>query len=204
MWSIKFREMLFTGELSDLCPISFAPADSLERPVGFNAAHAFECECIVEWLTRHRSTNPITGMEFGSVPVADVVHPLVVDGRCEHVAETQQMLLSAGWVIGSRHRSRAATKFGCDVLLFILMVTHAVSDGLILFFLATSLLVQYPVCGRLIIGIYMTVAACNALTPIVSGAMTSDGMVLHTWSVQLLCTKLVIDVNSEFIGDNIP
>jgi hypothetical protein len=135
------------------------------------------------------------------------VHPLVVDGRCEHVAETQQMLRSAGLVIGSRHESRVVTKFGCDVLLFILIVTHAVSDGLILFFLATSLLVQYPVCGRLIIGIYMTLAACNTLTPIAFGAMTPDGVpahvVLHTWSVQLFCTKLAMDVNSEIFGDNV-
>ena len=94
--------MNFSGDiLEDVCIISFLPVVQLENPVGFDSRHAFECECIVQWLTRFRATNPVTGQTFPLSLVALLLHPLVVDGREEHVNATQGMLDRAGWVIDS-------------------------------------------------------------------------------------------------------
>ena len=92
--------MQYTGDPDDVCPISFVPVAELEHPVGFDARHAFECECIVEWLTVHKCTNPITGQTVAAVSVASVLHPLIV-GTKSNVAETHRMLSIAGMTVGT-------------------------------------------------------------------------------------------------------
>ncbi len=94
--------MLFTGSSDDRCVISFLPVTELERPVGFDGRHAFECELVVNWLTRFRNTHPITGRLIKPhMPVSQVLHALVIDGRRDHLTETQQMLARSGLVIDS-------------------------------------------------------------------------------------------------------
>jgi len=95
-------KMNFSGDISeDVCVISFLPVVQLEHPVGFDSRHAFECECIVQWLTHFRATHPVTGQTFPPGPVAALLHPLVVDGHEEHVNATQEMLDRGGWVMDS-------------------------------------------------------------------------------------------------------
>jgi hypothetical protein len=94
--------MLYSGDMNDVCAITCTPVKELNRPVGFDTAHAFECEAIVEWITNHRSTNPVTGQNVPKTAVACLLHPLIVDEEnAEHIVETQIMLNSSGWVTGS-------------------------------------------------------------------------------------------------------
>ena len=93
--------MLYTGDRSDTCAISFAPLSDIEQPVGFDSAHAFECECIVEWLAKHRSSNPMTGERIPPrTPIASLLRPLIVIEGI-HVAQTQEILDRAGCTIGT-------------------------------------------------------------------------------------------------------
>ena len=91
--------------MDDACAITFTPVRELDRPVGFDTAHAFECESIVEWITRRRNTNPITGQTIPSTPVASLLRPLIVDDNAEHVVETQIILDNAGWVVGTEEEN---------------------------------------------------------------------------------------------------
>ena len=91
--------MQYLGDLDDMCVISFLPVSELERPVGFDARKAFECESVVHWLTKHRATHPITGQEIKPQSVASVLHPLILNGRDAHVAGTKEILRRAGRVI---------------------------------------------------------------------------------------------------------
>ena len=93
--------MEYAGGIDDVCAISLLPASQLKRPVGFDSKHAFECESVIQWLTRCRATHPLTGQVFAPQPVASLLHPLAVNGCIEHLAETQRMLNNAGHVIGS-------------------------------------------------------------------------------------------------------
>ena len=91
--------MEYIGDLEDVCVISFLPVTQLERPVGFDARRAFECESVVHWLTRYRATHPITGQIITAQPVASALHPLIINGRADHVASTNDILRRAGSVI---------------------------------------------------------------------------------------------------------
>ena len=91
--------MHFTGEADDLCVISFLPVTELERPVGFDGRHAFECESIVDWLQNYRASHPVTGQVIQRQPLSSALHPLIVNGNDSHVSETLDLLLRAGWVI---------------------------------------------------------------------------------------------------------
>ena len=94
--------MLYTGDRADMCAISLAPLLDIEHPVGFDSAHAFECECIVEWLTKHRSSNPSTGENIPPcTPVASLLRPLIVREN-DDVAPTQAILDGAGCTIGHK------------------------------------------------------------------------------------------------------
>lgn len=90
----------YTGDMEDVCPISFVPIKSISHPVGFDSAHAFECECIVEWLTKHRCINPVTGQELGPVPIRNILYPLIIEEEY-HLAQTISILSNAGSAIDS-------------------------------------------------------------------------------------------------------
>lgn len=95
--------MLYTGDPHDICAISFTPVADIEHPVGFDSTHAFECECIVEWLTKSRCINPVTSQILGPVPVNSVLHPLMI-GECMDICKlntTVKILNEAGNAIDS-------------------------------------------------------------------------------------------------------
>jgi hypothetical protein len=89
--------------MEDVCPISFVPIKSISRPVGFDSMHAFECECIVEWLINHRCINPVTGQELGPVPIWTILYPLIIEDS-GHLAQTISILSNAGTAIDSEVR----------------------------------------------------------------------------------------------------
>jgi len=93
--------MQYNGDLDDTCVISFLPVTELERPVGFDSRRAFECESVVHWLTQYRATHPITGQTIVEQPIASVLHPLIINGRSDHVASTEEILMRAGGVINN-------------------------------------------------------------------------------------------------------
>ena len=90
--------MLFTGDIEDRCPISFVQARDIENPVGFDEKHAFECDDLVEWLTQHKPSNPMTTKTVRG-KVADILRPLIVAGDGAHVEETWGKLMEAGDVL---------------------------------------------------------------------------------------------------------
>jgi hypothetical protein len=107
--------MEFLGDVDDRCVISFLPVADLQRPVGFDGRHAFECECIVDWLCNYRATHPVTGQAIPKQPLSSVLHPLVVNGNDAHVSETQCVLLRSGWTIDSEARPAVVSNhFGCN------------------------------------------------------------------------------------------
>jgi len=91
--------MEFIGDVDDRCVITFLPVAELQRPVGFDGRHAFECESIVDWLRNHRAAHPVTGQMIQKQPISSILHPLVVNGDDAHVSETQCVLLQSGWTI---------------------------------------------------------------------------------------------------------
>jgi hypothetical protein len=97
--------LIYTGEMEDVCPISFVPVESISRPVGFDSKHAFECECLVEWLTKYRCINPVTGEALGPVPITTILHPLIIGGECPedpiYLAQTVSILSKAGTAVDS-------------------------------------------------------------------------------------------------------
>jgi hypothetical protein len=210
--------MQYTGDPSDVCPISFAQVADLERPVGFDAAHAFECESIVEWLTRHKCTNPLTGKRYSGMPVADILRPLIVGGRGEHVSSTRQMLL--GRAVGARRGRGAAVKFGSDVLLLLLqilaslfvrvsgneVVTAPLADMISMALLIACIMLQYPVRGTWVIVVFLIPATVYTMLAITQGILAPNvtmALILHLWSVSLFATKVSLDINTEAFGAEI-
>ena len=101
--------MQFLGDADDVCPISFVPVRELAHPVGFDAHRAFDCDCVTEWITQHRPTNPVTTLPVGGPRVVDVLFPLVVEGDDAHVGATRIKLSDAGRVLlDKKERLRSA------------------------------------------------------------------------------------------------
>ena len=101
--------MQFLGDADDVCPISFVPIRELAHPVGFDAHRAFDCDCVTEWITQHRPTNPVTTLPVGGPRVVDVLFPLVVEGDDAHVGATRIKLSDAGRVLlDKKERLRSA------------------------------------------------------------------------------------------------
>jgi hypothetical protein len=90
--------MQFIGDETDRCVISFLPVTELERPVGFDDRHAFECVSILEWLQTYRAAHPITGDVIRRQRASAVLHPLIINGDASHVPDTHFLLLRAGWI----------------------------------------------------------------------------------------------------------
>ena len=104
--------MLYTGDPHDICAISFTPVADIEHPVGFDSTHAFECECIVEWLTKSRCTNPITSEIIGPVPISSVLKPLIIGEsfNVDTVEHTIEILKTAGNAVDSEHIAQVNNK----------------------------------------------------------------------------------------------
>ena len=107
--------MQYNGDLDDTCVISFLPVTELERPVGFDSRRAFECESVVHWLTQYRATHPITGQTIEAQPVASVLHPLIINGRSDHVASTTKILERAGSVIDNSEARPAVSSLRLSI-----------------------------------------------------------------------------------------
>ena len=103
--------MQFLGDPDDVCAISFIPVREIANPVGFDAHHAFECDSVTEWITKHRPTNPVTTLPITAGRVVDVLSPLIVDGNDAHVSSTRIKLSEAGSVMRSR-RGQIRQAFG--------------------------------------------------------------------------------------------
>jgi hypothetical protein len=89
--------MLYTGDSTERCPISFLRVKDIENPVGFDGGQAYECDHLIEWLTRYRHTNPITSQRVEG-RLIDILHPLIVEGNDAHVSETLVKLGRAGTI----------------------------------------------------------------------------------------------------------
>ena len=120
--------MQFLGDADDVCPISFVPVRELAHPVGFDAHRAFDCDCVTEWITQHRPTNPVTTLPVvGGPRVVDVLFPLVVEGDDAHVGATRIKLSDAGRVLlDKKERLRSALgPLVAHLLLFSLAAYYA-------------------------------------------------------------------------------
>lgn len=111
--------MLYTGDPHDVCAISFTPVANIEHPVGFDSAHAFECECIVEWLTKLRCINPVTSQVLGPVPISSVLHPLIIGERIDvsKLETTAKILNEAGNAIDSESDTKVNKKITNEIQL---------------------------------------------------------------------------------------
>ena len=201
--------MLYTGDPSDVCAITFVPVGELERPVGFDSTHAFECTSIVEWLTRHKGTNPMTCQDYTGKPMADILHPLIVNGDAGHVATTSKLL--------SRHAvgkaSWAISKFGSDAVLFLVETIWRIYGGdsmsidiVTMGSLYVCLLWQYPICGKFAIFSHLAISVFYTLVMFTAGILSPNvtmSVILHVWCVHLFAVKVVIDMQSEVAGANI-
>jgi hypothetical protein len=172
--------MQFTGDIEDRCPISFSTIRDIENPVGFDDKHAFECGDLVEWLTQHKPTNPMTSASVHGL-VADILHPLIVEGDDSHVDETRLKLDRAGCVLSlDRSDVRDAAVFiRINMIVFAVVVyflsLHKLHLGSV-FAVGCSfahLLNQtckvYPVHGKLIMLNFLMVSACALAIVEVSG-----------------------------------
>ena len=130
---LLIKDMLYSGDVQDICCISCTPVKELKHPVGFDSSHAFECEAIVAWITTSRNTNPLTGEQLKHTPVAAVLHPLIVDDAVDHVEETRIILDQAGWIIDSELKT--VTTNQCYL---ITMSLNAVVYSIIVYLLALS------------------------------------------------------------------
>ena len=115
--------MRYSGDTDDVCSISCTPVKELKHPVGFDPTHAFECEDIVQWITKSRNSDPLTGKELAHTPVASVLHPLVIDGKTDHLMETRIILNQAGWVVNSEIKTVALFSDSCRVVPDVYRVT---------------------------------------------------------------------------------
>jgi len=95
--------MIYTGDLNDVCAISFTPITQIKRPVGLDTRHAFECDSIVEWLTNFRCIDPVTSRVLGPVPIVSVLHPLIIEKYTDtnELETTIEILTQAGCAIDS-------------------------------------------------------------------------------------------------------
>ena len=179
--------MQFSGDLNDVCPISFVPVAELEHPVGFDARHAFECECIVEWLTKHKSTNPITGENIGSVPMASVLHPLIV-GECDRVAETAKILSNADMTKGTLPAWHQKVQNDVYLIVLLGLVTWPALYSVLVAACVASFRADYPISGMPAIFQCALVSFCDFTFS------------LQTFSMLLLVHKLMYDVASIVFG----
>ena len=198
--------MLYTGDRSDTCAISFAPLSDIEQPVGFDSAHAFECECIVEWLTKHRSSNPMTGECIPPrTPIASLLRPLIVIEGV-HVPKTQEILDRAGCTIcGDTNPVNTVgwrEKLGWDAVFAVLFATancycldKTVIHAALLVCSMCMICAQYNSTGRcfaLVFVLWFTVAGWNQTK------FVDDAAVIRFIVSLVFTTKLSLDFTMTF------
>ena len=189
---------------TSMCVISFLPVSQLERPVGFDSRHAFECEYVVRWLTRFQGTHPVTGqMIQQGTSISSVLHPLIVNGRREHVAGTEHLLKRAGAVMTRvvQEPVPARTKFTWDAIFGLIgsivelyyQVQLPISfDSIAVILIAYLFISHYPVHGCLIV-IYI---AC--IFPMFWQIIQLYGVLVaapdfHLFTVLFFVSKVVLD-----------
>ena len=120
--------MQFLGDPDDVCPISFLFVREIAQPVGFDEHHAFDCDSVTEWITKHKPTNPVTTLPVDGRRVVDVLFPLIVEGDGAHVGETWIKLSEAGPIILSK-KDRIRRAFGQLVASLLLYLLAAYALG---------------------------------------------------------------------------
>jgi len=158
--------MQFTGDMGDVCPISFVPVVDIEHPVGFDSRHAFECECIVEWLTVHKSTNPMTGQSVGPVSISSVLTPLIIGDR-DNTAETSGML--RGTAIGNANnwRHKVRNDIGL-VLLFFVGFSNSLTTIPGILAVVWSFRADYPTSALLAIAQVICISCCHGMFDLIA------------------------------------
>ena len=159
--------MEYTGNLDDVCPISFTPVSEILHPVGFNAKNAFECDMIVGWLTEHNARNPLTSSEVRG-PVASVLHPLIIAGDDSHVQETMGMLQRAGYIGPKRYaRIRRSMYWNMGNMVTVVFLCAVASGSALIIHMAIALLLAhllyqahktYPRDGKQVLALCLNIA----------------------------------------------
>jgi hypothetical protein len=209
--------MIFTGDRLDKCAISFTPVDEIEQPVGFDSAHAFECECIVEWLTTHRSSNPMTGESIPpATPVASILRPLIIrEGLDAHVVETQAALDRSGMTVGGETADvipvHWMVKFGWDTWFAICFTLVNFSGGysimniLLLCCIVRLIKRHYSIMHREILVVCFCCSAAFALVGkfynIFSPAATTS-MFFRLLNVEIFSAKVSLDIATTMFNAN--
>ena len=193
--------MQFTGDVNDVCPISYTPVRDIMNPVGFDANHAFECDSVVLWVKQHRACNPITTLPVEG-RVVDVLFPLIVDGDNAHVNATQIKLSQAGDVMPSKYVRIRRGLWGlyANMLLFLVAVYVLKSSDYIMAcvvgasfaHVAYSTRKTYPRDGMQVVFSLVSImvdilAITNMITQI------DFGMKLALAQCIVLCVRLFID-----------
>jgi hypothetical protein len=194
--------MHFTGDIEDTCPISFAPVREIANPVGFESKHAFECDDVVLWITQHKPCNPITTLPVEG-NVADVLHPLIVDGNDAHVSETCFKLSQAGRVLPKK-ATRICQNIGgvCANLLLLIVMVYVLQTSPLVFLmvgasfshLAYSTWKTYPVDGTLLVAWFFS--AGMDVSVIATLVKPDLDLVYRTVFAHgcVLCMRVLIDV----------
>jgi hypothetical protein len=192
--------MQFTGDIEDTCPISFAPVSEIANPVGFESTHAFECDDVVLWITQHKGCNPITALPVEG-RVADVLHPLIVNGDDAHVSDTCIKLSQAGLILPNKSTRICQNIWGvCANLLLLIVAVYVLRASFLVFFmvgasfshLAYNTRKTYPRDGMILIAwfFYTVLDVCAIATlvkpELVYGAVFAQGCVL--------CIRIFIDI----------
>ena len=195
--------MEYTGDLDDVCPISFTPVNEIQHPVGFNAKNAFECDMIVGWLTEHNARSPLTNSEVNG-PVASVLHPLIIAGDDSHVQETMGMLQRAGH-IGAKRYARIRHSMYWNMGNMVLFLCAVASGSALIIhsaiaFLLAHLLYQtrktYPRDGMQVIAMCLNIAL-DLL--VITGIQKESSLLNLTTRLEiayfgLLSTRLLLDI----------
>ena len=198
-----FMVVEYTGNLDDVCPISFTPVNEILHPVGFDAKHAFECDMIVMWLTKHKARNPFTSLEVNG-PVASVLHPLIIAGDDSHVQETTGMLQRAGYIGAKRHERIRRSMYWNMGNMVMFFCAVASGSALIIYmaisFLLAHLLYQtrktYPRDGMQVIAMCLNIAL-DLL--VITGIQKESSLLNLTTRLEiayfgLLSTRLLLDI----------
>jgi hypothetical protein len=88
--------MEFTGDpFEDRCPITLTTVKDIRHPVGLEPNTAYDCDALVDWITRGNSRNPLT-MELLHGKMDEIATPLIVGNNQQIIAETFMKLKQAG------------------------------------------------------------------------------------------------------------
>ena len=201
--------MLYTGDATDRCAISFTPVCDIEQPVGFESAHAYECECIVEWITKRSSSNPITGETIPPfTPVTDVLRPLIIQGDA-HVASTQATLERAGKTVGVAPPVHWVEKFAWDLVfsaMFLIgnyWLENLAVNICLLFWSIFLTNVHYSVTGPWVVLTVIIAFVVSFVMACLNSIQVLDVSILHFFqllTLEIFSVKVSLDVVTTLVG----